>query len=105
MACEPDARTLIVARRDDPEIELERTVDQIPWNQVAAFELGTVRPDRVELTWNVWPPHETSPGTPIGIRADDHHLTVQWRPFALHPKQTLARVEDQVVSTPSIAGR
>ena len=50
IACLPDSGMLVVTRRGNPEVELDRSVDYLPGNEVAALELRTECCEGIELT-------------------------------------------------------
>jgi hypothetical protein len=100
MACEPDSNVLVVLRRRNAKMDLEGTVDHLEGDQVTALELRAERRKSIELTVNVRPSDQPAPRPTTGVRPDDDDLTVQWRPLALDSKQSLTRVEDQVISAP-----
>jgi hypothetical protein len=65
-------------------VDLGPAVDHFVRDEVATREVRGVRGQRVELTGNVRSTNEPVGRSATRVRADDEHVAMDWRPFALN---------------------
>jgi hypothetical protein len=94
-----DPATLVVERGRQAQIHMPPALPKLRWQEKALIQIWRISGEQVDFVACVVSIDQlAADASPGRVRANDNDVAVPRRPLALHTKQTVTRVDDEVVS-------